>query len=106
MPPSYDAGGSRSSLYYARLSRFEGFDVPRRGLVETRRRQRPRQEEGRIPRKGASRREPTMATFIISPHFRLQEWVAEEKRYFAQEEIGRASCRERQEIRSGAGRGR
>src|SRR5437867_10251573 len=26
-----------------------------------------------------------MATFIISPHFRLQEWVAEEKRYFAQE---------------------
>jgi len=26
-----------------------------------------------------------MATFIISPHFRLQEWVAEEKGYFAQE---------------------
>ena len=26
-----------------------------------------------------------MATFVISPHFRLQEWVAEEKRYFAQE---------------------
>ena len=26
-----------------------------------------------------------MATFVISPHFRLQEWVAEEKGYFAQE---------------------
>ena len=26
-----------------------------------------------------------MATFVIEPHFRLQEWVAEEKGYFAQE---------------------
>ena len=26
-----------------------------------------------------------MARFVISPHFRLQEWVAEEKGYFAQE---------------------
>jgi len=26
-----------------------------------------------------------MAKFVISPHFRLQEWVAEEKGYFAQE---------------------
>jgi len=26
-----------------------------------------------------------MATFIISPHFRLQEWVAEERGYFARE---------------------
>jgi len=26
-----------------------------------------------------------MATFVISPHFRLQEWVAEEKGYFAAE---------------------
>src|SRR5690348_16190315 len=27
----------------------------------------------------------TMAKFIIEPHFRLQEWVAEEKDYFRQE---------------------
>src|ERR1700683_5707134 len=26
-----------------------------------------------------------MATFIVPPHFRLQEWVAEEKNYFAAE---------------------
>src|SRR5262245_16896191 len=26
-----------------------------------------------------------MATFIVQPHFRLQEWVAEEKRYFTDE---------------------
>jgi len=26
-----------------------------------------------------------MATFVISPHFRLQEWVAEERGYFARE---------------------
>ena len=26
-----------------------------------------------------------MAKFIIEPHFRLQEWVAEEKGYFGQE---------------------
>ena len=26
-----------------------------------------------------------MAKFVISPHFRLQEWVAEEKGYFAAE---------------------
>src|SRR5579885_3086264 len=26
-----------------------------------------------------------MAKFIIAPHFRLQEWVAEEKNYFAAE---------------------
>ena len=26
-----------------------------------------------------------MAKFIIEPHFRLQEWVAEEKDYFRQE---------------------
>ncbi len=26
-----------------------------------------------------------MAKFIIEPHFRLQEWVAEEKNYFNQE---------------------
>src|SRR5688572_32480588 len=26
-----------------------------------------------------------MPRFVISPHFRLQEWVAEEKGYFAQE---------------------
>ena len=29
--------------------------------------------------------EGTMARFVISPHFRLQEWVAEEKGYFAAE---------------------
>src|SRR5437879_12762233 len=38
-----------------------------------------------MPRKGAGRREPTMATFASARHFRLQEWVAEEKGYFAQE---------------------
>jgi hypothetical protein len=27
----------------------------------------------------------TMAKFIIEPHFRLQEWVAEEKDYFRKE---------------------
>jgi hypothetical protein len=27
----------------------------------------------------------TMAKFIIEPHFRLQEWVAEEKDYFNKE---------------------
>ena len=26
-----------------------------------------------------------MASFVISPHFRLQEWVAEEKGYFRAE---------------------
>jgi hypothetical protein len=26
-----------------------------------------------------------MAKFVISPHFRLQEWVAEEKGYFRDE---------------------
>ena len=26
-----------------------------------------------------------MARFVISPHFRLQDWVAEEKGYFLQE---------------------
>ncbi len=26
-----------------------------------------------------------MAKFVIAPHFRLQEWVAEEKGYFAAE---------------------
>src|SRR5262245_62391749 len=26
-----------------------------------------------------------MARFVISPHFRLQEWVAEEKGYFTEE---------------------
>src|SRR6202165_6302826 len=29
--------------------------------------------------------EATMPRFVISPHFRLQEWVAEEKGYFAGE---------------------
>jgi hypothetical protein len=29
--------------------------------------------------------EPDMPTFVIEPHFRLQEWVAEEKGYFTQE---------------------
>jgi hypothetical protein len=32
-----------------------------------------------------SKREKTMAKFIIEPHFRLQEWVAEEKGYFRAE---------------------
>jgi hypothetical protein len=31
------------------------------------------------------RRENAMAKFIIEPHFRLQEWVAEEKGYFRDE---------------------
>jgi hypothetical protein len=30
-------------------------------------------------------KEGTMATFVIEPHFRLQEWVAEEKGYFRAE---------------------
>jgi hypothetical protein len=30
-------------------------------------------------------REDTMARFIIEPHFRLHEWVAEEKGYFRDE---------------------
>src|SRR5256885_6667211 len=29
--------------------------------------------------------EPSMSKFVISPHFRLQEWVAEEKGYFSAE---------------------
>jgi ABC-type nitrate/sulfonate/bicarbonate transport system substrate-binding protein len=33
----------------------------------------------------ASRKERDMPRFVIEPHFRLQEWVAEEKGYFAQE---------------------
>ena len=28
-----------------------------------------------------------MSRFVIQPHFRLQEWVAEEKGYFAAEEL-------------------
>ena len=28
-----------------------------------------------------------MAKFLIEPHFRLQEWVAEEKNYFRKEGI-------------------
>jgi len=31
------------------------------------------------------RKEETMASFVIEPHFRLQEWVAEEKGYFRAE---------------------
>src|SRR5262245_17918913 len=31
------------------------------------------------------RPEERMSKFVISPHFRLQEWVAEEKGYFAAE---------------------
>src|SRR6266571_4596149 len=31
------------------------------------------------------RREETMPKFIIEPHFRLQEWIAQEKGYFAAE---------------------
>jgi hypothetical protein len=30
-------------------------------------------------------KEDKMAKFVIAPHFRLQEWVAEEKGYFAAE---------------------
>jgi hypothetical protein len=30
-------------------------------------------------------REPNMGKFVIAPHMRLQEWVAEEKGYFAEE---------------------
>ena len=30
----------------------------------------------------APKGEPRWAKFIIEPHFRLQEWVAEEKGYF------------------------
>lgn len=28
-----------------------------------------------------------MSRFVIQPHFRLQEWVAEEKGYFAAEQL-------------------
>src|SRR6202167_1757622 len=31
------------------------------------------------------RRERAMSKFVVAPHFRLQEWVAEEKGYFAAE---------------------
>src|SRR6202795_4862286 len=33
----------------------------------------------------AEEEEAAMPKFVISPHFRLQEWVAEEKGYFAAE---------------------
>jgi ABC-type nitrate/sulfonate/bicarbonate transport system substrate-binding protein len=36
-------------------------------------------------RRGISLEERDMPRFVIEPHFRLQEWVAEEKGYFAQE---------------------
>src|SRR5258706_10889203 len=32
-------------------------------------------------------KEPLMPKFVISPHFRLQEWVAEEKGYFQAEQL-------------------
>ena len=41
-----------------------------------------------------------MAKFIIEPHFRLQEWVAEEKGYFAAEGL---DYEFRELIRSSAG---
>src|SRR5438045_6236067 len=34
-----------------------------------------------------TRERKTMAQFIIEPHFRLQEWVAEEKGYFRDEAL-------------------
>ena len=37
--------------------------------------------------------EATMGKFVISPHFRLQEWVAEEKGYFAQEGLDYSALR-------------
>src|SRR5712691_684565 len=35
----------------------------------------------------ASLQEQSMSKFVISPHLRMQEWVAEEKGYFAAEEL-------------------
>ena len=36
-----------------------------------------------------------MPKFVVAPHFRLQEWVAEEKGYFAAEGLGDFDLAER-----------
>ena len=43
-----------------------------------------------------------MSKFIVAPHFRLQEWVAEEKNYFAAEGLD-YEFRETMDSRSGGG---
>jgi len=43
-----------------------------------------------------------MSNFIVAPHFRLQEWVAEEKNYFAAEGLD-YEFRETMDSRSGGG---
>jgi hypothetical protein len=42
-------------------------------------------KRGHAPHQPKSHKEESMANFIIEPHFRLQEWVAEEKGYFRDE---------------------
>src|SRR3954468_17916345 len=42
-------------------------------------------ERARFALRPERHRRSAMGKFVISPHFRLQEWVAEEKGYFAAE---------------------
>jgi hypothetical protein len=39
--------------------------------------------DGRIASPDQSAEEDIMPKFVVAPHFRVQEWVAEEKGYFA-----------------------
>src|ERR1700689_5250610 len=47
-------------------------------------------------------RRKTMSKFVVAPHFRLQEWVAEEKGYFADEGLD-YEFRETMDSRPGSG---
>src|SRR3954449_9481538 len=44
-------------------------------------------ERARFALRPERHRRSAMGKFVISPHFRLQEWVAEEKGYFAAENL-------------------
>src|SRR6185312_15706460 len=61
-------------------------DDPCPAHCRTRRNARPRRILLLRPQTGRTKtKEETMSKFIIEPHFRLQEWVAEEKGYFKDE---------------------
>src|SRR2546425_12974332 len=72
MPPSYDAGGSRSSLYYARLSKAEVQDDLAKWLAKY----------------GLELKEASLANIAFDPTYakaieakQVQEQFAEQKRY-------------------------
>jgi hypothetical protein len=58
--------------------------------------------DGRIASPDQSAEEDIMPKFVVAPHFRLQEWVAEEKGYFAAEGL-EYEFREALDSKSGSG---